>query len=52
MSGIRVLVVDDSLLFREILSQELQKYLPAGSALETANDPLRPGIRSCPLRRM
>ena len=39
MSGIRVLVVDDSLLFREILSQELQKYLPAGSALETANDP-------------
>jgi 4-hydroxy-tetrahydrodipicolinate synthase len=37
MSGIRVLVVDDSLLFREILSQELQKYLPAGCVAGTAN---------------
>ncbi len=39
MSGIRVLVVDDSLLFREMLSTELRKYLPFGSELETASDP-------------
>ena len=39
MSGIRVLVVDDSLLFREMLSQELRKHLPFGSEVETANDP-------------
>lgn len=39
MAGIRLLIVDDSLLFRELLTRELKEYLPAGSAIETAGDP-------------
>ncbi len=39
MAGVRVLLVDDSLLFRELLSKELLSYLPAGSQIEKAADP-------------
>ena len=39
MSGIRVLIVDDSLVFREMLSKELMPHLPSGSVIEKAMDP-------------
>ena len=39
MGGIRVLIVDDSLLFREMLGRELLKQLPEGSVMEKAGDP-------------
>jgi two-component system, chemotaxis family, protein-glutamate methylesterase/glutaminase len=39
MRGLRVLIVDDSLLFREILARELLKYLPQGSNIEKAANP-------------
>ena len=39
MSGLRVLLVDDSLLFREMLAGELLHYLPEGSQIEKAADP-------------
>ena len=39
MSGIRVLIVDDSMLFREMLSRGLLRCLPSGSAISKAGDP-------------
>ena len=39
MPGICVLLVDDSLLFREMMAQELLRYLPEGSRVEKAADP-------------
>lgn len=39
MAGLKVLIVDDSLLFRELLERELMRYLPPGSRAEKAGDP-------------
>jgi len=39
MQPVRVLLVDDALLFRTLLAQELPKFLPPGSQLATAGDP-------------
>lgn len=39
MQGLRVLLVDDSLLFRELLGQAISAYLPAGSQIEKAANP-------------
>ena len=39
MQGIRVLLVDDSLLFRELLGQAISAYLPLGSQIEKAANP-------------
>lgn len=36
---LRVLIVDDSLVFRETLSKELGRFLPEGSILEKADNP-------------
>lgn len=36
--GLRVLIVDDSLVFRETLFNELGRFLPEGSVLEKADD--------------
>ncbi|MDO4203252.1 MAG: chemotaxis-specific protein-glutamate methyltransferase CheB [Selenomonadaceae bacterium] len=37
--GLRVLIVDDSMVFRETLFNELERFLPAGSILDKADDP-------------
>lgn len=37
--GLRVLIVDDSMVFRETLFRELERFLPAGSILDKADDP-------------
>lgn len=39
MSGIKVLVVDDSMFFREVLSRGLMANLPAGSTIAKASNP-------------
>ena len=39
MQPVRVLLVDDSLLFRSMLERELHAFLPAGSQIQTAGDP-------------
>lgn len=39
MEAIKVLIVDDSLLFREVVSRGLKSRLPAGSQVEKAGDP-------------
>lgn len=36
---LRVLIVDDSLIFRETLFKELGRFLPEGSVLEKADNP-------------
>lgn len=39
MQGLRVLLVDDSLLFRELLGKTILSYLPSGSQIEKAANP-------------
>lgn len=39
MQGIRVLIVDDSELFRRMVSAAIMRSLPPGSVIETAGDP-------------
>lgn len=39
LQGIRILVVDDSLFFREIVSRGINAYLPEGSVIEKASNP-------------
>ena len=39
MRGLRVLLVDDSLLFRELLGKAVSAYLPSGSQIEKAANP-------------
>ena len=40
MKAIKVLIVDDSLFFREILSRRLISRLPKNSQIDTAGEPL------------
>ena len=37
--GLRVLIVDDSMVFRETLFNELGRFLPVESVLDKADDP-------------
>ncbi|MEE1308249.1 MAG: response regulator, partial [Anaerovibrio sp.] len=39
MDTIKVLIVDDSMFFREVLARGLKNRLPAGSAIEKAGEP-------------
>ena len=39
MRGIRVLVVDDSMFFRETVSRGIMGLLPAGSVIDKASNP-------------
>ena len=39
MKAIKVLIVDDSLFFREILSRRLISRLPKNSQIDTAGEP-------------
>lgn len=39
MQGIRILIVDDSLFFREVVSRGIMASLPAGSTIEKAGNP-------------
>ena len=39
MQGIRVLIVDDSQLFRQLIAREIMKSLPLGSSIRVAGDP-------------
>ena len=40
MRGLRVLVIDNSISFQEVLAKELLHRLPAGSLVERASDPI------------
>lgn len=39
LQGLRILVVDDSLFFREVVSRGINAYLPEGSIIEKASNP-------------
>ena len=39
MDAIKVLIVDDSMFFREVLSRGLKNRLPSGSTIEKAGEP-------------
>lgn len=50
MSGIRVLVIDNSISFQEVLTKELLKRLPTGSLVERASDPIGAQEKLSPFR--
>ena len=39
MEAIKILIVDDSLLFREVVARGLKSRLPVGTQIEKAGDP-------------
>ena len=39
MEAIKILIVDDSLLFREVVARGLKSRLPVGTQVEKAGDP-------------
>lgn len=39
LQGLRILIVDDSMFFREVVSRGINAYLPEGSIIEKASNP-------------